>query len=240
MLSAVCETRVPSSTGNVSRIRPVRRASTMARAGSPRRAGSVADISTPIIVAEVTSRRRSGPRGSAARAIANQETARMNIEAIISAVAISTQPASERTMLATTFWSPILCAARAVRPTPSTPATPRPMRRATRWRAAACAGGGSSEGSRLGGRRGPPSIGATRSAGRDASAAVAGSGALAGLLVDPLDLARRRAARRSARPFRVPRGPSPRGGPARGRAAAAPRPAAAGRPAAPGRRRRRR
>ena len=77
----------------------------MARAGSPRRAGSVADISTPIIVAEVTSRRRSGLRGSAARAIANQEAARKNIEAIIKAVAISTQPASERTTLATTFWS---------------------------------------------------------------------------------------------------------------------------------------
>ncbi len=60
-LSIVCETRVPSRTGNVSRIRPVLRASVIARAGSPRRAGRVADISTPIIVAEVTSRRRTGP-----------------------------------------------------------------------------------------------------------------------------------------------------------------------------------
>ena len=42
---------------------PMRRARTIARAGSPRRAGRVADISTPIIVAEVTSRRRSGLRG---------------------------------------------------------------------------------------------------------------------------------------------------------------------------------
>ena len=57
----------------------------MARAGSPRRAGSVADIRTPIIVAEVTSRRRRGLRGRAARAIAYQETARISIEAIISA-----------------------------------------------------------------------------------------------------------------------------------------------------------
>ena len=99
----------------------------MARAGSPRRAGSVADIRTPIIVAEVTSRRRSGLRGRAARAIAYQETARISIEAIIRPVAISTQPASERTTLATTFWTPIRCAARAERPTPRTPATPSPM-----------------------------------------------------------------------------------------------------------------
>ena len=177
MLRAVCETSVPSSTGNVSRIRPVRRDSTMARAGSPRRAGSVADIRTPIIVAEVTSRRRSGLRGRAARAIAYQETARISIEAIIRPVAISTQPASERTTLATTFWTPIRCAARAVRPTPRTPATPSPMRLATRWRATAWAGAGSSDGSRLGGRRGPPSIGASPALRARRVPLVAGSGA---------------------------------------------------------------
>ena len=38
---------------------------TIARAGSPRRAGRVADIRTPTIVAEVTSRRRSGPAAAA-------------------------------------------------------------------------------------------------------------------------------------------------------------------------------
>ena len=91
MLSTVCETSVPSSTGNVSRMRPVRRESTIARAGSPRRAGRVADISTPTIVAEATSRRRSGAAAAPARAIANHEMARRNIEAIISAVAIRTQ-----------------------------------------------------------------------------------------------------------------------------------------------------
>ena len=69
MLKAVCETSVPSRTGNVSRKRPIRRAMIIARAGSPRRAGSVADISTPIIVAEVKSRRRSGAPGSAERAV---------------------------------------------------------------------------------------------------------------------------------------------------------------------------
>ena len=104
IFSTVWETSVPRRTGNVNRMRPVRRAKTMARAGSPRRAGSVADMRTPIIVAEVTSRRRSGRCGSAARAISSQEAARRNIEAIIRAVAISTHLRSERTMLAMT-WS---------------------------------------------------------------------------------------------------------------------------------------
>ena len=48
--SIVCETIVPITTGVVSRGRPARRATTIARAGSPRRAGSVADMSTPIAV----------------------------------------------------------------------------------------------------------------------------------------------------------------------------------------------
>ena len=108
MLSIVCETRVPSRTGKVSRMRPVRRESDIARAGSPRRAGSVADISTPIIVAEVTSRRRTGRLGSAARTIQYQEAARKKSESAISAQAISTQVRSERTMLATTLSTPIL------------------------------------------------------------------------------------------------------------------------------------
>ena len=132
MLKTVCETRVPSRTGKVSRMRPVRRASTIARAGSPSRAGRVADISTPIIVAEVTSRRRIGRLGSAARAIQNQDAARTNSESPISAQAIITQPKSDRTMLSTTFETPILLAASAVRPMPRTPATPRASRRAAR------------------------------------------------------------------------------------------------------------
>ena len=55
MFSSVCETTVPSTTGNVSRGRPVRRATISARDGSPRRAGSVEDISTPIIVPRIAS-----------------------------------------------------------------------------------------------------------------------------------------------------------------------------------------
>ena len=51
MLSSVWETIVPSTTGKRSRMRPSRRARISAREGSPSRAGIVADISTPIIVA---------------------------------------------------------------------------------------------------------------------------------------------------------------------------------------------
>ena len=49
---------MPSTTGKRSRTRPTRRDRISAREGSPRRAGSVADISTPIIVARAVSRRR--------------------------------------------------------------------------------------------------------------------------------------------------------------------------------------
>ena len=49
-LSSVCETSVPITTGSASRGRPSRRATISAREGSPSRAGSVADISTPTAV----------------------------------------------------------------------------------------------------------------------------------------------------------------------------------------------
>ncbi len=130
-LSRVWETRVPSRTGKVSRMRPVRRASARARAGSPSRAGRVADISTPIIVAEVTSRRRTERLGRAAQAIQYQEAARKKSEEAISAQAISTQVRFERTMLSTTLSTPIFWAARTVRPIPSAPATTSPARRAS-------------------------------------------------------------------------------------------------------------
>ena len=112
MLSTVWLTRVPIRTAKVSRMRPTRRASTIALAGSPRRAGSVADISTPIIVAEVTSRRRTGRPGSAARTIATHEAARANIAATISAQATSTQVRSLPMTLWATLSTPILRAAR--------------------------------------------------------------------------------------------------------------------------------
>ena len=95
MFSAVWATSVPPRTATVSRIRPMRRARTIARAGSPRRAGSVADIITPIIVAEVTSRRRTGRPGSAERTIAVHDAARKNSETTIRAQAITSQVTSE-------------------------------------------------------------------------------------------------------------------------------------------------
>ena len=124
MLKTVCETRVPSRTGNVSRNRPIRRAMIIARAGSPRRAGSVADISTPIIVADVKSRRRSVATGSAERAVWNQAPARKNIDRHMNAVAISTQAKSERTALSTTESKPIRRAARKVSPMPDSGSGP--------------------------------------------------------------------------------------------------------------------
>ena len=157
------------------------------------------------------------------------------------AVAISTQPASERTMLATTFWSadPVRGERRQADAEHARDAEPD-------------APGDAVARHRLGGRRverGKPAgraprarrrSGASPAAGRDARSLVAGSGARWASLVDLLDLlgdARPGVARGA---FRAPRAPWPRGGPARGRSAAAPRPAAAGRPAAPARRRRRR
>ncbi len=150
----------------------------MARAGSPRRAGSVADISTPIIVAEVTSRRRSGRSGSAALTIQNQEAARKNSESPIRAQAIRTQVRSEPAMLVTTLSTPILSAARLARMTPTRPAAPKPMRRATRRRPLpAFSGAGSSEGRRCGPRRGPPSAGRIPAQWATRSPALAGRGA---------------------------------------------------------------
>src|ERR687892_705661 len=91
MLRSVWETIVPSTTGKRSRMRPVRRATISAREGSPSRAGSVADISTPIIVPRAVSRRRTRSPGRAARRIACQASARSNMEPHISAKATRTQ-----------------------------------------------------------------------------------------------------------------------------------------------------
>ena len=89
-LSSVWDTSVPSTTGKLSRTRPTRRATISAREGSPRRAGRVADMSTPIIVPRAMSRRRTRVPGRAARRIACQASARSSIEAHISAKATST------------------------------------------------------------------------------------------------------------------------------------------------------
>ena len=106
MFSSVWETSVPSTAGKLSRARPTRRATTSARAGSPRRAGSVAHISTPIAVPRNASRRRTLAHGSAARRIACHESARRTIEAAIRPKATSTQPRSEASRLRPTLSRP--------------------------------------------------------------------------------------------------------------------------------------
>ncbi len=69
MFSSVCDTSVPRTTGRVSGTRPSRRATMSAREGSPSLAGRVADISTPMKVPCMASRRFTSAAGSAARRI---------------------------------------------------------------------------------------------------------------------------------------------------------------------------
>ena len=158
-------------------MRPTLRASDIARAGSPSRAGNVADISTPIIVAEVTSRRRTGRFGNAARTIQYQEAARKKSERAIRAQATSTQVRSERTMLSTTLSTPIFCAAIAVRPSPSGGGGGEAdAARDRRRRLPGRAGAGSSDGSLRGGLGGSPSAGRTPAQVAARSSAPLGSG----------------------------------------------------------------
>ncbi len=83
---------MPSTTGSVSRGRPMRRATISAREGSPRRAGSVADISTPMKVPCSASRRRAGRQVGAAERIAYQARPRTTIETHIKREAGGHQP----------------------------------------------------------------------------------------------------------------------------------------------------
>ena len=109
-------------------------------AGEGQRAGRLAEAGRQGRRHQHADHRRRGDVAAADRAgwaapratIQYQEAARKKSESAISAQAISTQVRSERTMLSTTLSTPIFCAASAVRPTPRTPATPRPTRRATR------------------------------------------------------------------------------------------------------------
>ena len=93
---------MPSTTGSVSRARPMRRATISAREGSPRRAGSVADISTPMKVPCSASRRRALRQVGAALRIACQARPRTNIERHISAKPAAISPGLEATRLAAT------------------------------------------------------------------------------------------------------------------------------------------
>ena len=177
MFSIVWETIVPITTGNVSLARPVWRARLIALAGSPRRAGKVADISTPIIVAEAKSRRLRPEWGIADRAMKNQDQARTKSEDAIRARAKSTQERSERTTVSATWSTPIFLAATAVRPSPNSAFRPRPaLRTQDRRGPVPSAGAGSSEGSLTAGAQGSPSEGATPSRRRIRSLAASGSG----------------------------------------------------------------
>ena len=133
-----------------------------ARLGSPKRAGRVADISTPIIVARAVSRRRTRVSGSAARRIACQASARSSIEAHMSAKATSTQIGVAATIARPVDSIPMRCTARAASAAPPTTpvaASPRRSARLARGRLGDDVSLGSSEGRRRGGTRGPDSAG---------------------------------------------------------------------------------
>ena len=93
---------MPSTTGSVSRARPIRRATISAREGSPRRAGSVADMSTPMNVPCMASRRLARRQVGAAARMACQAMARANMAAHISASPAATRPGLEASSEAAT------------------------------------------------------------------------------------------------------------------------------------------
>ena len=160
-MSSVCETSVPTTTGSASRGRPSRRATISAREGSPSRAGSVADISTPTAVPCQASLKRAGESGSAALRIACHETARKTIERHMIARPTSTQVGldvtSEWPIRSMPMWSSAKYEAAAP---PSAAAATAPRRRDPAGApGAADAGTGSSDGSRCGGARGSRSAG---------------------------------------------------------------------------------
>ncbi len=155
---------MPSTTGNRSRAWPRRRATISARDGSPSRAGSVADIRTPIVVPCTASTKRGSASGSAARRIACQETARSSIEAHISPSATSTHVG----VAASSAWPigrmPIRSSASsAAPPAPSAPTASAARRAIVKARACSAGGAGSSVGSRTAGLRGAPSAGSAPS-----------------------------------------------------------------------------
>ena len=107
MLSSVWETSVPRTTGKFWRGRPLRRATTSAREGSPNRAGSVDDISTPMKVPCMASARRKRARGSAARRIASHENPRIAIALHMIASPSSTNVGLDASSAEAMFCKPI-------------------------------------------------------------------------------------------------------------------------------------
>ena len=151
MFNSVWETSVPSTTGRYSRGRPVRRATTSARDGSPSLAGSVEDISTPMNVPCAASDNRMRVFGIAASRIAYHENARSTIAPHMIASAIRTNAGLERSSAVAILASPIFCSASRASTAPPSEIAASPPRRssanAPARRAAAVFG------SRLGSRR---------------------------------------------------------------------------------------
>ena len=119
MLSSVCETTVPSTTGRFSRGRPVRLATTSAREGSPSRAGRVEDISTPMNVPCIASARRTRAFGRAALRIACHENARITIAPHMIPRPSKTNAGLELISAEAMFEIPIFCSARIASTTPA-------------------------------------------------------------------------------------------------------------------------
>ncbi len=129
---SVWETIVPSTTGSVSRARPMRRARISAREGSPRRAGSVADISTPMNVPCIASRRFARRHVGAAVRIACQLIARANIAPHISASAAARRPGLEASSEVATRVTPTRWSARTASAAPAIVLSAKPARRSVR------------------------------------------------------------------------------------------------------------
>ena len=187
--SSVWETIVPSTTGSVSRARPSRRATISAREGSPRRAGRVDDMSTPMNVPCIASRRLARRQVGATTRIECQASARTNIAAHITARPAASRPGFDASSEAATRATPMRCSASAASPAPSSELLARPSRRsarARRGRPSADAGAGTSgcsDGSRWAGTRGSRSAGANPWRTADAGQARGGLAHGEGLLV---------------------------------------------------------
>ena len=163
-LSSVCVTIVPSTTGSVSRARPSLRATIRAREGSPRRAGSVEDMSTPMNVPCIASRRLARRQVGAAARIACQEIARANMAAHISPRPAASRPGLDAASVATTCVTPTRCSATAASAAAASELAANPSRRRTRTRRERPSGAGACArrlGKRWAGTRGRRSAGAS-------------------------------------------------------------------------------
>ena len=214
MFSRVCETIVPITVGRFSRGRPVRRATMSARDGSPRRAGSVADMSTPMKVPCSASVTRSRALGSAARRISCQASARTAIDRHMRPSETTTQTGLDASRLAAMRSRPMRCSAMTDSPAPASPATTMAPRRAAVRSARALRPQGRLEARDPPRRRGGTAVGGREAGPAGQPGARAGGGRRRGdvdrLLVGVDDLAGDLGPGEAAR---APRPPRPRTGP---------------------------